>query len=150
MSLKQGEIRMKWHGKRLCLALVCMCSISGCSLKNAFFNVNEGWSVVPVGKEFTHLPEDFSLTFLPKEKKLKVQSKCISEHAVYGFNSGKFSATFNNIKSDSCLGIYQKQSVSNLFNLLRDGVVLRGGGINNIIYLEKDNEVKIQLRKKET
>lgn len=149
MSLKQGEIRMKWHGK-ICLALACMFSISGCSLKYPFFNVNEGWNVVPVGKEFSYLPEDFSLTFIPKEKKLQVHSKCISDHAVYEFNSGKFSATFNNIRSDSCLGIYQKQSVGNLFNLLRDGVVLRGGGGNNIIYLEKDNEVKIQLRKKES
>ncbi|EPW1928167.1 MxiM family type III secretion system pilotin [Escherichia coli] len=140
---------MKWHGK-ICLALACMFSISGCSLKYPFFNVNEGWSVVPVGKEFSYLPEDFSLTFFPKEKKLEVHSKCISDHTVYGFNSGKFSATFNNIKSDSCLGIYQKQSVDNLFNLLKDGVVLRGEGINNIISFEKDNVVKIQLRKKET
>ncbi|EFB2837502.1 hypothetical protein FHD46_19885 [Escherichia coli] len=149
MSLKQGGIRMKWHGK-ICLALTCIFSLSGCSLKYPFFNVNESWNIVPVGKEFTYLPEDFSLTFIPKEKKLKVYSKCISDHAVYGFNSGKFSATFNNIRSDSCLGIYQKQSVGNLFNLLRDGVVLRGGGANNIIYLEKDSEVKIQLRKKES
>ncbi len=148
MSLKRGAIWMKQHGK-ICLAFACICSISGCSLKYPFFNTNEDWLVVPVGKELSQLPKDFSLTFIPKEKKLEINSKCINDTATYGFNSGRFSAVFNNIRPDSCLGIYQRESVTGLFKLLRDGAVLRGEG-NNIIYVEKDNEVIIQLRRRES